>query len=112
MSRYPFAAWVAVTALGVGMAITPTSDAAQTECLNRTACREIRVEAADLKRDMKRVRQQIKKTRGALRSFEPETDRWIAKRSELKALKKGFKALQRELKALQKDYRHQACSNC
>lgn len=82
------------------------------QCLDKTACSEIKAEFAKLKPEFRATKQDLKKGRRMLKSLKPGSDRWLAKKAELKRLKKGFKQLKRELKALKQDYRHQGCSAC
>ena len=111
-SRHPFAALAVAIALCATGLVLGSPSTAEAQCLDRTACREIKAEVAMLKPDVAAARQQIKKARRALRSLEPGSERWLSKRAQLKRLKKAFKSLGRELKALQQDFRHQACSSC
>ncbi len=112
MSRRSLAALaVAATLATAGMPLAkPTPAAAQ--CLDRTACSEIKAEVARLQPDFKVAKRQVKKARKALKALESGSEAWIVKRAQLKRLKKVFKALQSELRALQQDFRHQACSSC
>lgn len=112
MSRCPLAALAAVIVLCAAGLLFGSPSAAEAQCLDRTGCQEIKAEVAKLKPDLKTTRRQIKKTRHALRALEAGSDRWLAKRVQLKRLKKGFKSLNRELEALQQDSLHQACSSC
>ncbi len=112
MSRHSFAALAVAIALCAAGFLFGSPSEAETRCLDRTACKEIKAEIAKLKPDLRTTRQQIKKYRRALRPLEPGSDRSLAKHAQLKKLKKAFKALRHELEALQQDFRHQACSNC
>ena len=112
MSRCPFAALAVAVALSAAGLLFASPSAAEAQCLDRTGCQEIKAEITKLKPDLRATRQQIKKSRRALRKLEPGSDRWLAKRAQLKRLKKDFKSLGRELEALQQDSRHQACSSC
>ncbi len=111
-SRCPFAALAVASALCAAGLLFGNPSEAEAQCLDRTGCKEIKAEVAKLKPDLKTARRQIKKSRHALRTVEPGSDRWLAKRAQLKRLKKAFKSLGRELEALQQDSRHQACSSC
>ena len=112
MSRNPFAALAVVTALCAAGMLLGNPSAAEAQCLNRTACKDIKAEVAKLKPDLRKAKQQIKKARREFKSLEAGSDRWLAKRTQLKRLKKAFKSLKRELGALKQDFRHQACSSC
>lgn len=107
-----------LTALAVAIAFATTGilsggpAEAQAGCLDETACREIKAEIAKLKPEFRAAKKELKKARRALRAFEPGSERWLAKRAELKRFKKAFKSLLRELRALKQDFRHQACSSC
>lgn len=112
ISRHTLAALAAIFALTVGAPTLSGATAAAAECLNRAACDEIRAEVAGLRPDLRSTRQNLRKARAALGAVEPGSERWLARRKQLKRLKKTFRSLKRELRALQLDYRHQACSNC
>ena len=112
MSRCPFAALAVAFALCAAGSLLGSPSVAEAQCLDRTACKEIKAEIAKLEPDLTTTRQQIKKSRRALRTIDPGSDRSITKRVQLKRFKKTFKAVRRELKALQLDFRHQACSSC
>lgn len=112
MKRRPFAALAAVIGLCVSTLALGTSSPAHAQCLNPTACEEIGAEVTRLRPDIRSVRQEIRQVRIALQRLEPGSDRWIAKRTQLKKQKRIFKSLKRELRALQQDFRHQACSHC
>ena len=112
MSRSPFAALAVALALCAAGLLFGSPSEARAQCLDRTGCQEIKAEVAKLKPDLRTTRQQIKKSRRALRKLEPGRDGWLAKRAQLKRLKKDFKSLDRELEALRQDARHQACSSC
>lgn len=112
MNRRPFAALAAVLALCVSTLFFGAPSPVRAQCLNQTACGEIRAEVARLRPDIRSARLEVKLTLRALDRLEPGSDRWVAKRAQLKRQKRTFKSLKRELRALQQDFRHQACSNC
>ncbi len=107
-----------LTALAVAFAFATTGilsgspASAQAQCLDQAACREIKAEVAKLKPEFRAAKQKLKKARRELKALEPGSDRWLAKRAELKRIKKASKSLLRELRALKHDFRHQACSSC
>ncbi len=112
MSRCPFAALAVALAICAAGLLFGSPSAAGAQCLDRTGCKEIQAEVAKLQPDLKMTRRQIRKARHAFRALEPGSDRWLAKRVQLKRLKKAFKSLRRELEALRQDSRYQACSSC
>lgn len=112
MNRRPFAVLAAVLALGVSALSLGSPSPVRAQCLSPTACEEIRAEVARLRPDLRATRLEIRQARQVLDRLEPGSDRWIAKRNQLKRQKRTYKSLKRELRALQQDFRHQACSNC
>lgn len=112
MIRRSFAALSAVLALCVSTLVLGDPSPARAQCLDPTACDEIRAEVSRIRPDIRSARQKIKLARKALARLEPGSERWVAKRAQLKRQKRTFKSLKRELRALQQDYRHQACSSC
>lgn len=112
MTRRSFTALAVAIALTAKVWLFVGPPAAEAQCLDRAACREIRAEFTKLKPDLRVLRQQLKKARKALRALEIGSDPWLAKRVQLKRIKKAFRSLKRELRALQQDFRHQGCSSC
>ena len=112
MSRRSLTALAVAAVLATAGFLVESPTAAEAQCLNRTACSELKAEIAKLQPDLKAARQQLRRVRRALRAAEPGSEQWLAKRTQLRRLKKSFRSLRRELKALQRDSRHQACSSC
>lgn len=112
MSQRSLAALVVAVALATGGMLFVNPTGVEAQCLDRTACAEIKAEVAKLRPDLRATKQQLRKARRALRALEPGSERWLAKREQLKRFKKAFKSLKRELRALRQDSRHQACSSC
>ena len=82
------------------------------QCLDRTACREIKSEFSELKPDLRAARRAFRQFRESLKALPKGSDPWLAKRDQARRAKRSLRALKRELRALKQDYRHQGCASC
>ena len=89
---------------------SPAPIAAQ--CLDRSACREIKADLSRVEPDLLAARREIHKLQRSLAALPLASGRRLAQESQLKEAKKGLRALKRELKALKQDLRHQGCASC
>ena len=102
---------MAVLLLTVAFALAPSAPA-EAQCLDRTACREIRAEMSDLRPDLRAARQRLQRLQQALEALPRGSERWLAKRSQAKRAEKIFRKLKHEFGALKQDFRYQGCATC